>query len=353
MLDRVSKPLELNIAEISISQKYQVRVEGTDQSHIDNLAEIDLDIGDITRDYPLIVFSTGFEFILVEGWHRIEARKKNKRQKVWTICYSGTERDAYLYTLTKSNSDHGLTLSKESRVARVEKLLLDNDWGKWSIALLAEKCRESRSFIINIRKRLVREGKLDLSALEPPPNLEPELLEKWNEVKESGRTPVLMEKDGKTIVRAKRGMRTVAPKQPTSDCDKSADISGVMLGNHWTDEYGNKIPNYLKDIFIGKDSLAGIMRSDIKYLRSMPIADWMRDNPWLADKFLEVKTIEGVVKFSFRRLWDWIVTALDNSHPAAICAVCEDNDGDCPVCLNKRWLPGYLYETMEKSNEEE
>jgi len=95
---------------------------------------------------PLVVFNVDGRYILVDGFHRVAAARLAGIQKFLCDVYTGSLRDAILYSCG-SNSSHGLRRKNADLRRAVERLLADPEWSQWSNREIAEKCHVSNTFV--------------------------------------------------------------------------------------------------------------------------------------------------------------------------------------------------------------
>ena len=99
---------------------------------------------------PLVVFKVNDEYILVDGYHRHWAAHSAGIKKYYCEVHEGTMRDAILFA-SGVNATHGLRRTNEDKRRAVERLLVDDEWGKWSDNKIAEICNVSHPFVGKLR----------------------------------------------------------------------------------------------------------------------------------------------------------------------------------------------------------
>lgn len=139
-----------------------------------------------TKLPPVVVFHDGAEHYLADGYHRFEAHKKIKRSKIPVEIRQGTLRDAILFSLG-ANQDHGLRRTMGERRRAVEKMLRDEEWGRWSDSRIAEHVGVSQPYVSAIAREI-----------------EPELKHRLKSER--------VTKTGRTINTANIGRKPAAPK---------------------------------------------------------------------------------------------------------------------------------------------
>lgn len=103
---------------------------------------------------PLVVAEAEGRFWLVDGFHRYEAYKRLGRLEVdCTIVKMPSKAEAWLYAL-QFNRDHGLRLTNADKRYRVERLLKDPEWSRWSDREIARRVGVSHNLVSELRKEL-------------------------------------------------------------------------------------------------------------------------------------------------------------------------------------------------------
>lgn len=93
------------------------------------------------------------EYILVDGFHRLEAYRLAERRSIPCKVTEGSFRDAILASAL-ANQNHGLRRTWEDKRNAVNTLLNDAEWSQWSDRLIASKAGVSHTFVANLRKRI-------------------------------------------------------------------------------------------------------------------------------------------------------------------------------------------------------
>ncbi len=81
---------------------------------------------------PVIVYFDGTEYWLADGFHRVAAARKIERETIEAEVLDGDARQAILHGIG-ANASHGLRRTQADKRRAVERLLRDEEWGKWSI----------------------------------------------------------------------------------------------------------------------------------------------------------------------------------------------------------------------------
>ena len=107
---------------------------------------------------PVTVFYDGESYWLADGFHRWHVHHNQQKEVIACIIYSGTRRDAVLYSVG-ANADHKPVLprSREDKRRALLTLLQDSEWREWSNYKIAEACRVNEKTVRNIRSSLTTE----------------------------------------------------------------------------------------------------------------------------------------------------------------------------------------------------
>lgn len=139
----------LNIDQITIDPNLNPRREGLDFAIIAEYAEA-MENGDIFP--PIDVFSNGSsDYLLVDGFHRIEAVKYIEKTEIDATIHEGNWRDAKLFSFGV-NAEHGKRRTNEDKRRIVMEMLNDEEWGEWADIEIARRCKVSQPFVSGLRK---------------------------------------------------------------------------------------------------------------------------------------------------------------------------------------------------------
>jgi len=95
---------------------------------------------------PLLVYSDGDRFLLVDGHLRLEAARLAGHETIRCRVRRGRMRDALLAS-AGVNAEHGLPRTCNDKRRAVRKLLEDPEWSQWSDRQIARHCKVSPSFV--------------------------------------------------------------------------------------------------------------------------------------------------------------------------------------------------------------
>jgi hypothetical protein len=131
----------------------QMRVEKINPDIVNEYAEAMLD-GAVFP--PIVVFFDGADHWLGEGYHRIEAAKKIKRESIDADVRQGTARDAKLYGVG-ANATHGLRRTQADKRRAVMALITDPEWAQWSDRKIGEHAKVDGKTVAKLRRELTAE----------------------------------------------------------------------------------------------------------------------------------------------------------------------------------------------------
>lgn len=135
----------------------RIRIDGGTQmrEHIDYHAVADYaEAYKSGVDMPeLVVFYDGSDYWLADGFHRWHAAKRADKPKVTCHVRSGSQREAILYA-AGANDANGLRRTPEDKMISVRRLLLDDEWGKWSDREIAKIARVSDKYVAEQRRQM-------------------------------------------------------------------------------------------------------------------------------------------------------------------------------------------------------
>ncbi len=102
----------------------------------------------------VVVYHDGTDYWLGDGFHRVEAARKLERETIEAEVLDGGERDAILRGVG-SNASHGLCRTQADKRRAVERLLRDEEWGKWSNRKIAEAAKVDHKTVAAVRRDLL------------------------------------------------------------------------------------------------------------------------------------------------------------------------------------------------------
>jgi len=115
---------------------------------------------------PVVVFSDGVNYYLVDGFHRRHAYAALEIPAIDAEVHDGTVRDAILFS-AGVNCAHGIRPTNADKRKSVLILLRDKEWSEWSDRQIAKHCSVDHKFVGKLRK--IQGG--DIPTLPPKPAL--------------------------------------------------------------------------------------------------------------------------------------------------------------------------------------
>ena len=103
---------------------------------------------------PVVVYFDGTEYWLADGFHRVAAARKIERETIEAEVREGTARDAIIHGIG-ANASHGLRRTQADKRRAVERLVRDEEWGKWSNRKIAEVAKVDHKTVAKVRRDLL------------------------------------------------------------------------------------------------------------------------------------------------------------------------------------------------------
>lgn len=103
---------------------------------------------------PVVVFSDGVNYYLVDGFHRRHAYASLEIPTIDAEVHDGTVRDAVLFS-AGANGSHGLRPTNADKRKSVLMLLADSEWAEWSDNKISKHCHVTQPFVSKLRKSLI------------------------------------------------------------------------------------------------------------------------------------------------------------------------------------------------------
>ncbi len=136
----------LKLDAINTSAGTQIRTE-IDQQVVDDYAAAMLDVAN--KFPPVVVFKTGDEMILADGFHRVMAARQNGFKDILADVRPGGRADALRHALS-ANAAHGLRRTNQDKRHSVQLAL--QEWPKLSDRELAKICAVSDHFVGDVQR---------------------------------------------------------------------------------------------------------------------------------------------------------------------------------------------------------
>ena len=141
----------LKIENLTLDLDYQKRLMGVLPDVVDEYSDA---MKDGAKFPPVTVFLTGDGYLLVDGFHRVEAAKAIGETSINTVLKTGTTQEAYDYARFTANRTNGMRLNRSDLQAIVLELITDPKYAKKPSTQLAEIANVSHTTIQRARKAL-------------------------------------------------------------------------------------------------------------------------------------------------------------------------------------------------------
>lgn len=180
---------------------------------------------------PVIVYFDGEEYWLADGFHRVRARESIGDKEVTAEVHLGKQRDAVLYAVG-ANAAHGLRRTNADKYRSAERLLLDQEWMRWSNREIARKCGVSPNFVRAIRQKLSEQYAQIDNASNGETDIDPDkrFVKRGGTVFEMDTTNIRSRAHDKTDESLKRSRKK---KQPVTPRSTAVEPQKVKEGDIW------------------------------------------------------------------------------------------------------------------------
>lgn len=108
----------------------------------------------------LTVFFDGSDYWLADGFHRANSARELGIASFQARIHQGTQRDAILHSLGV-NATHGKRRTNADKRRAVERVMVDDEWSKFSDNKIAKLCKVSQPFVSKVRKELSTTGQIE------------------------------------------------------------------------------------------------------------------------------------------------------------------------------------------------
>lgn len=140
-----------------------IRLDGSTQPRCEINEDTVADYAEAMRDgasFPaVVVFNDGAALWLADGFHRFHATRAAGMPTILVEEHSGTRRDAILYGFG-ANVRHGLRETRADKRRKVEAMLRDAEWVRWSDREIARQCGVDHKTVSAVRGELVGRGEI-------------------------------------------------------------------------------------------------------------------------------------------------------------------------------------------------
>ena len=300
------KPVEkiLKLADIEVEAGTQPRIS-LNGNIIRDYAE-DMKAG---ANFPSVdVVSDGKSYWLVDGFHRLNARREAGFDHIKAAVVKGTLEDAVWASLT-ANRTHGVRRSNADKAEAVKRALKARP--ELSDPLIAEHVGVSPNMVLKYREEMESRSQI---------------------AKVTGRTG----KDGKSYPVKPKPEPTPEPDEPEEPTTIEVRTGTEPKPDGPVDKLGNELPDVqsIRDAF-GDELVKGWMMDLRGMLAAVELAR-RNDNPAIATLHMA----------SFKASIDSATNSLKAEVPYAVCPMCKANPTtmpDCKLCVGRGWVGKFRY----------
>ncbi|MBT3269420.1 hypothetical protein HN371_19915 [Candidatus Poribacteria bacterium] len=147
--DRPRRCVSIQVVDIELSDDVQSRV-AVNKGVINDFEEA-MKAGD--EFPPIVVFHDGETYWCADGWHRVHAAMKAKKETIEADIYEGGKEDALLHSVG-ANATHGLRRTNKDKRRAITILLQHEVWGKWSVREIARRAGVTHPTVTSVRQKL-------------------------------------------------------------------------------------------------------------------------------------------------------------------------------------------------------
>ena len=144
----------LRIATLTVSSEFQMRIKSDPATLAEYVKLIRTNREEWPFNTPCTVYRVDEQFILTDGFHRLEAMAMEGRTTILANLYVGTRLDALQHSLG-ANAEHGLQRSNADKRRSVTVALQDETLQRCSDRQLAKFCGVSPPFVSDIRGSMI------------------------------------------------------------------------------------------------------------------------------------------------------------------------------------------------------
>ena len=136
--------MKLKLDQITIDAGTQTRIMMNEKT----IAEYAADMTEGTQFPDVVVFASGTDYLLADGFHRFMAAQRNGWREIDAEVRTGSRLDAIKYSLGANNS-HGLRRTNADKRRCVEIAL--TEFTKISDQMIADMCGVCRDYVMDVR----------------------------------------------------------------------------------------------------------------------------------------------------------------------------------------------------------
>ncbi|NMG46577.1 hypothetical protein GO613_00440 [Azoarcus communis] len=141
----------------------KIRLDGSTQPRCEISEDTVADYAEAMRDGanfpPVVVFNDGSARWLADGFHRFHATRAASLPTILVEEHAGSRRDAVLFGF-QANIKHGLRETRADKRRKIEAMLRDREWVRWSDREIARKCGVDHKTVSALRAELVAGGEI-------------------------------------------------------------------------------------------------------------------------------------------------------------------------------------------------
>ena len=155
----------VRVEDIIVDDTFQMRADGIDEAVVARYAQVmkanDPDGWGMFPPIKILLTDDTYDRILVAGFHRLAAIKRNGYDEVQVISLMGSYLDG-LIIAAGENSDRSQPRTQADIERAVAMCLNDPELSQWSNSQIARWCQCSPQTVINIERRLMSTSKLEV-----------------------------------------------------------------------------------------------------------------------------------------------------------------------------------------------
>ena len=278
---------------------------GTQQRPIDDavLAQYVALMQDKVTFPPIDVISDGTDYFVVDGFHRLEAKRELEALSIAANVTTGTQTDA-IWQSYSANRSHGLPRQKGVVKRIIESILCNPEWSKKPLTEIAKHVGATRVYVSKVKSLLADEQAHGVNSLHPLQRAE----------------TVVVTRNGKEYEQTSQETEANPCEEPKSD--QRATKHEEPKGRKPKDADGKVIPPLLQTTF----EQAAELHSYANVLSKLKgeISSIAKDHPMAWGRF----NLNG-----FRADITQMASAFRLSAPHVVCSYCSGEDSEkCDAC---------------------